>query len=50
MVAGAVWLFLLPAGVFGLALLVIAMCVLIARLRKQPMTGPGGPDLPQGKS
>jgi prepilin-type N-terminal cleavage/methylation domain-containing protein/prepilin-type processing-associated H-X9-DG protein len=50
MVAGTVWLFLLPAGVFGLALLVVAMCVLIARLRKQPTTGPGGPDFPHGKS
>jgi hypothetical protein len=34
-VAGTAWLFLLPAGVFGLALLVTALCVLIARLPKQ---------------
>jgi hypothetical protein len=32
-VAGTAWWFLLPAGVFGLALLVTALCALIARLR-----------------
>jgi hypothetical protein len=35
-ITGTAWLFLLPAGVFGLALLVTALCVLIARLRKRP--------------
>jgi hypothetical protein len=34
-VVGIVWLFLLPAGVFGLILLVTASCVLVARLRKR---------------
>lgn len=37
-VAGTAWLFLLPAGVFGLALLVTALCVLIARWQKRPTT------------
>jgi hypothetical protein len=32
-VIGTAWLFLLPAGVFGLALIVTASYVLIARLR-----------------
>ena len=32
-ILGAIWLFLLPAGVFGLALLVPAFCVLIGRRR-----------------
>ncbi len=32
-VAGAVWLFLLPAGILGLALLVVALWVLMARAR-----------------
>ena len=40
-VTGAAWLFLLPAGVFGLALLVTALCVLIARLQKRQTTGSG---------
>jgi len=34
-VAGAAWLFLLPGGVFGLALLVTALCALTGRLKKQ---------------
>ena len=37
-VAGTAWLFLLPAGVFGLVLLVTALCVLIARMRKRQTT------------
>jgi len=37
-IAGTAWLFLLPAGVFGLALLVTALCVLIARMRKRRTT------------
>ena len=43
-VAGAAWLFLLPAGVFGLALLVTALCVLIARSQKRQTTGSGIPN------
>ena len=34
-VAGTVWMFLLPAGVAGLVLLVTASCALVARLRPQ---------------
>lgn len=34
MVLGTVWLFLLPAGVLGLVLLVTALCVLITRARQ----------------
>ncbi|NUQ63300.1 MAG: DUF1559 domain-containing protein [Pirellulales bacterium] len=34
-VAGTAWLFLLPAGVFGLALLVTALCVLISRSQQR---------------
>jgi len=34
-VAGVAWLFLLPAGVFGLALLMTALCVLIAQRKRQ---------------
>jgi hypothetical protein len=34
-VAGMAWLFLLPAGVFGLALLTTGLCVLIARSWKR---------------
>ncbi|NQT12961.1 MAG: hypothetical protein HQ582_09435, partial [Planctomycetes bacterium] len=37
-VAGVAWLFLLPAGVLGLALLVAALCALIGRLKKQQTT------------
>jgi hypothetical protein len=37
-VVGTAWLFLLPAGVLGLALLVTALCVLIDRLRKRQTT------------
>ena len=37
-VGGVAWLFLLPVGVLGLALLVTALCVLIARLKKQQTT------------
>ena len=37
-VAGTVWLFLLPVGVLGLALLVASSWVLITRSRKQPRT------------
>jgi hypothetical protein len=38
-IAGTAWLFLLPVGVLGLILLVTALCVLIARLRKpEPVT------------
>ncbi len=33
--AGTTWLFLLPAGVFGCALLVTSLCVLIARSRRR---------------
>ncbi|MBN2293733.1 MAG: DUF1559 domain-containing protein [Pirellulales bacterium] len=33
--AGTAWLFLLPVGVFGLALLVVSLCVLITRSQKQ---------------
>jgi len=45
-VAGTAWLFLLPAGVLGLALLVTALSVLIARARESqttanPATPPG---------
>ena len=36
---GTAWLFLLPLGVFGLALLVTALCVLTARSRKQQTAG-----------
>ena len=39
-VAGTAWLFLLPAGVFGLALLVTALCTLIARLRSGTRSPP----------
>ena len=38
-VAGTVWLFLLPAGILGLALLIASSWVLITRARKQPRTG-----------
>ena len=38
--AGTAWLFLLPAGVFGLVLLITALCVLIARRRKPRPTVP----------
>lgn len=37
-VAGAAWLFLLPAGAWGLALLVTALCVLIARATERDKT------------
>jgi hypothetical protein len=33
--AGIVWLFLLPAGVCGLVLLVTALCVLVRRVRQR---------------
>ncbi len=33
-IAGTAWLFLLPLGIFGLALLIVALCVLIARIKK----------------
>lgn len=42
-VAGTAWLFLLPAGVLGLVLLVTALCVLIARLKKPRLMQPGQP-------
>ncbi|MDY0168824.1 MAG: hypothetical protein RBS80_19925 [Thermoguttaceae bacterium] len=32
---GAVWLFLLPLGFFGLVLLAVALCALIAQCRVQ---------------
>ena len=37
-IAGMAWLFLLPAGVCGLALLVTALCVLVARTRRPQIT------------
>jgi len=49
-VTGMAWLFLLPAGVFGLALLVTALCVLIARLRKRQTTGSNISKVEQGIS
>ncbi len=49
-VAGAAWLFLLPAGVLGLALLVTALCVLIARLEKRRTTDSGISNTEQGTS
>lgn len=39
---GAIWLFLLPLGVFGLLLLVAAACALVARVRK-PVSASGKP-------
>jgi hypothetical protein len=35
-VAGAIWLFLLPLGGFGLLLLITALCVLILRRQRKP--------------
>ena len=35
-IAGTAWLFLLPAGVVGLALLIASSCVLVTRSRKRP--------------
>lgn len=35
MLAGIAWLFLLPAGILGLGLLLVASCVLITRFHKQ---------------
>jgi drug/metabolite transporter (DMT)-like permease len=49
-ILGTVWLFLLPAGVVGLALLVAALCVLIARSRKRQTTGPETSNVGQGLS
>ena len=37
-IAGTAWLFLLPAGVLGLILLITALCVLIVRVRKRRTT------------
>ena len=37
-IAGTAWLFLLPAGFLGLALLIASSCVLITRSRKQHKT------------
>jgi prepilin-type processing-associated H-X9-DG protein len=45
-VAGAAWLFLLPAGIFGLGLLVTALCVMIARRYKRRTVGSDGVSLP----
>jgi hypothetical protein len=39
-VGGTVWLFLLPASVVGMALLVTALCVLISRWRKRAQSHP----------
>jgi hypothetical protein len=39
--AATIWLFLLPAGMLGFILLVIALSVLIARSQKQPTTDSG---------
>ncbi|MFZ1933466.1 MAG: DUF1559 domain-containing protein [Thermoguttaceae bacterium] len=36
MVAGAAWLFLLPLGIVGVALLLIALCAMIARMQTGP--------------
>ena len=49
-VAGTAWLFLLPAGAFGLALLVTALCVLIARSHKRQTTGSETATVKQGIS
>jgi prepilin-type processing-associated H-X9-DG protein len=49
-VTGTAWLFLLPAGVFGLALLVTALCVLIARSRKRQTTDSEISNIEQGVS
>jgi len=49
-VAGTAWLFLLPIGVFGLCLLVTALCVLIARSRSRQTTGPRTSNAEQGTS
>ena len=38
-IAGTVWLFLLPAGAFGLVLLATALCALTDRMRKRQTTG-----------
>jgi len=43
-IIGAAWLFLLPAGVVGLALLVIALCLLITHMRKRRTTDPTTPN------
>ena len=40
LIAGAAWLFLLPAGVCGLLLVAIALCALAARLAKAPAAPP----------
>ncbi len=40
LIAGAAWLFLLPAGVCGLLLVAIALCALAVRLAKAPPPGP----------
>jgi hypothetical protein len=47
---GATWLFLLPAGVLGLALLVTTLCVLIARSRQRQATGSRISTIEQGTS
>ena len=39
-VAGIAWLFLLPAGVLGLIVFVIALCVLFSRASQQTADGP----------
>jgi len=49
-VAGTAWLFLLPAGVLGLALLVTALCVLIARSRKRQKTDSETSNIEEGIS
>ena len=49
-IAGTTWLFLLPTGVLGLALLITALCVLIARLRKRQTTDSETPNVEQGIS
>jgi len=47
-IAGTAWLFLLPAGAFGLALLIAALCVLVARSRKQQTNDPRSGNTAQG--
>jgi hypothetical protein len=49
-VAGTTWLFLLPWGIGGFALLVTALCVLAARLRKPPTRIPEMPHVEAGTS
>ena len=43
-VVGVVWLFLLPAGVFGLVVAMIAAWVLVARANRPPANGAAPPE------